>query len=286
MSHRKLLAGVAMIAALAAGATVGLFLGALGLSCAPAPTQTPSATPSPGGDHRGPGFGFGLKGGASLQVVAKDLNMTAAELKTALQGGQSIAALATSKNVDPQKIINDLVADATTRIDAAVSSGKITAAQAAKMKANLTAGITAFVNGTRMPKVPGVTGTAVPRLGAKPSLDVVAKDLNMTPAELKTALQGGQSIAALAKSKNVDPQKIINDLAADATTRIDAAVSSGKITADQATKMKANLTAGITAFVNGTDAERGHGFRGPFGGPGHPGGDHVPPTSTATPASV
>ena len=144
MSHRKLLAGVAVIAALGAGATVGLFLGVPGLSGAQTPTPTSSASPGPGG-HRAPGFG--LKGGASLEVAAKDLNMTAAELKAALQG-QSIAAVAKSKNVDVQKIINDLVADATTRIDAAVSSGKITSDQATKMKSGLTARITAFVNGT------------------------------------------------------------------------------------------------------------------------------------------
>jgi len=181
MSHRKLLAGVALIAALGAGATVGLFLGVPGLSGAQTPAPTSSASPAPGGGHRGPGLG--LKGGASLQVAAKDLDMT--------------------------------------------------------------------------------------------------------PAELKTALQG-QSIAALAKSKNVDPQKIINDLVADATTRIDAAASSGKITPDQATKMKASLATRITAFVDGTGAGRGHGFRDPFGGRSGPGGGgwgHEP-TSTATPASI
>ena len=146
MSHRKLLAGVAVIAALGAGVTIGALLGVPTLSGAQTPTPNPSAAPVPGKGPFAPGFG--LRGGASLQVVAKDLNMTPADLKTALAGGQSIAALARSKNVDPQKIINDLVADATTRIDAAVSSGKITAAQATKMKANLTTAIGAFVNGT------------------------------------------------------------------------------------------------------------------------------------------
>ena len=146
MSHRKLLAGVAVIAALGAGATIGVLFGVPTLSGAQTPTPNSSAASVPGKGPFAPGFG--LRGGASLQVVAKDLNMSAADLKTALQGGQSIAALARSKNADPQTIINDLVTDATTRIDAAVSSGKITAAQATKMKANLTTAITAFVNGT------------------------------------------------------------------------------------------------------------------------------------------
>ena len=146
MSHRKLLAGVAIIAALGAGATIGLFLGVPTLSGAQPPAPDSSASPAPGKGPIGPVFG--LRGGVSLGIVAKDLNMGAADLKKALQGGQSIAALAKSKNVDPQTIINDLVTDASTRIDAAVSSGKITAAQATKMKANLTTALTAFVNGT------------------------------------------------------------------------------------------------------------------------------------------
>jgi hypothetical protein len=146
MSHRKLLAAVAVFAALGAGATIGAFLGVPTLSGAQTPTPTSSASAKPGKGPFAPGPG--LRGGASLQVVAKDLNMTTADLKTALKGGQSIASLARSKNVDPQKIINDLVTDATTRIDAAVSSGKITAAQATKIKADLTTAIGAFVNGT------------------------------------------------------------------------------------------------------------------------------------------
>src|SRR5437879_1654281 len=98
MSHRKLLAGLAVIAALGAGATIGLFLGVPTLSGAQPPTPDSSASPAPGKGPIGPVFG--LRGGVSLGIVAKDLNMGAADLKKALQGGQSIAALAKSKNVD------------------------------------------------------------------------------------------------------------------------------------------------------------------------------------------
>src|SRR5260370_996186 len=156
MSHRKLLAGVAVIAALGAGATIGGLFGVPTLSGAQTPTPTSTATPVPGESRVG--HHFGLKGSASLDVAAKDLNMTAADLKTALRGGQSIARVAKSKNGDPQKIINDLVTDATSRIDAAVSSGKITAAQATTMKANLTTAMTAFVNGTGDEFGPGFRG--------------------------------------------------------------------------------------------------------------------------------
>jgi len=125
------------------------------------------------------------------------------------------------------------------------------------------------------------------RSGLGPSLQMIAKDLGMQPAGVKAALAGGQSIAALAKSHNVDPQKIINDLVADATSRIDAAVSSGKITSAMADKIKAGLTDAVTAVVNGT-AHLGPRMFGPFGpfGFGGPGQRGHRPTSMATPASV
>ena len=289
MTRRKVLVGVAILAALGAGAMVGVFLGLPGLSSA----QTPSPPVT-----RGPGARIGF--GPSLQVVANDLGMSAPDVKTALAGGQSIAALAKSHNVDPQKIINDLVAEAGSRIDAAVNAGKMTSARGATIKSNLTAAVTAFVNGTRPPRLPGVTGTVVPKLGPRVGLGfglrggmelgIVAKDLGMSAADVKTALAGGQSIAALAKSHNVDPQKIINDVVADATSRIDAAVKAGKITSAMGDKIKAGLTQVVTAAVNGT-GRMGPRMFGPFGsfGPfsfGGPGPRGHRPTSTATPASV
>ena len=63
-----------------------------------------------------------------------------------LQGGQTLAQIAGAKS---DGLIQALVADASTRIDAAVTAGKITAAQAATAKTNATAEATAFVSNTR-----------------------------------------------------------------------------------------------------------------------------------------
>jgi hypothetical protein len=144
MGHRKLLAGVAIAAALGAGMTIGLFLGVPAISGAQA--TSPTSSPVPPG--KGPRRVFGLQNPMSFGIVAKDLGMSTADLKKALVGGQSIAALARSKNVDPQKIVNDLVAGASSRIDAAVKAGKLNGTQAANLKSKLTAAVGAFVNGT------------------------------------------------------------------------------------------------------------------------------------------
>jgi hypothetical protein len=62
-----------------------------------------------------------------------------------LQGGESLAAIAGSKTGD---LVTALVNEASTRIDAAVTAGRLTAAQAKSLKANLQSWITTAVNAT------------------------------------------------------------------------------------------------------------------------------------------
>ena len=56
-------------------------------------------------------------------MAATAIGITQDELKTALEGGQTIAAVAQSKGKDPQVVIDALVASAKTRLDAEVASG-------------------------------------------------------------------------------------------------------------------------------------------------------------------
>jgi hypothetical protein len=67
--------------------------------------------------------------------------------------------------------------------------------------------------------------------------------------------------------------ELISVLVADHTKRIDAAVTAGKITAAQATTMKAGLTAHVTAEVDRVGGKRGPAMGGKEGkrGKGHGG---------------
>src|SRR5947209_6703515 len=56
-------------------------------------------------DHGGPGHGErGGPGFGNLDAPAKALGMTADDLRTALQGGKSLADIAKSKGIDPAKV--------------------------------------------------------------------------------------------------------------------------------------------------------------------------------------
>lgn len=123
---------------------------------------------------------------------------------------------------------------------------------------------------------------------------LVAKTIGVDTAVIKTRLAAGESLGAIAGAKRAD---LISVLVAEATKRIDAAVAAGKMTATQATSLKAGLTAHVTAEVDqvggkrgpgmgGKDDKRGRGHGGAgHGGPGKGGMGAAPkiPAPSATP---
>ena len=89
-------------------------------------------------------------------LVASTIGLDASVIKTRLAAGESLGAIAGTKR---DALIAVLVADHTKRIDDAVSSGKLTAAQATVMKAGLVKFVTAQVDSVRGPKGgPGMGG--------------------------------------------------------------------------------------------------------------------------------
>ncbi|HSH59574.1 MAG TPA: hypothetical protein VK988_08025 [Acidimicrobiales bacterium] len=92
-----------------------------------------------------------------------------------------------------------------------------------------------------------------------PGPQAAATALNMSVEDLRNQLRDGKTIAAVAKEKGVDVQKVIDALVGEATQRIDQAVKDGKITAEQAGRKKQNLAARITRMVNEGRPRRGAG---------------------------
>ena len=92
---------------------------------------------------------------------------------------------------------------------------------------------------------------------------LIAKTIGVDAATIKTRLAAGETLGAIAGTKKA---ALIDVLVADHTKRIDAAVTAGKITAAQATTLKAGLVAHVTAEV---DSVRVPGMGGPKGGRGH-----------------
>ena len=107
-----------------------------------------TTTPSTGDKARdGHGFGGHNEAVSDTSVVAKAIGISEADLLTALQGGQTVADVAKAHNVDLQVVIDALVADGQSELDAAVKAGTITQAQADAEKAELTQRATDQANG-------------------------------------------------------------------------------------------------------------------------------------------
>lgn len=101
--------------------------------------------------HGGPGGpGFGRHGGfAGPDAAATYLGVTEDALHTALESGKSLADVAKEKGKSVDGLVSALVTASTKKIDAAVSAGRLTDAQAAAIKADLKSRVTDLVNGTR-----------------------------------------------------------------------------------------------------------------------------------------
>jgi hypothetical protein len=107
-----------------------------------------------GGMHDGQGRdgrgGFGGPG-MTLDAAAKALGMTAAELRTAVQGGQTIAQVAASKNVPVQTVIDAMVAGFKAQETSEIASGQHTQAEVDQKVADFTTRAADIVNGKAGP---------------------------------------------------------------------------------------------------------------------------------------
>jgi hypothetical protein len=118
--------------------------------------------------------------------------------------------------------------------------------------------------------------------GARISLETVATALGVTEDELRTALQDGTTIAAIAQEKGVDVQKVIDALVAEAKARYDERVASGDLTQAEADERVAVATERITEAMNRNFTLR---HRGPGGDPDESGSNGSDETTTTTAAT-
>jgi hypothetical protein len=103
--------------------------------------------------------------GFGLDVVATALGITADDVKTALEGGQSLADLAVSKGKTAQDVIDAIVAEATTKVDEQVTAKKLTQAEADTILAEVRARAGDFVNMKLPAGFPGLPGFGGPGIG-------------------------------------------------------------------------------------------------------------------------
>ncbi len=111
------------------------------------------------------------------------------------------------------------------------------------------------------------------------AFDAAAQKLGMTTQALMTELRNGKTLADVAKEKNVSTDDLKAAIVTAVNAQIDKAVTDGKLTKDQADKIKAQVDKIDLTQSFGMGMRKGwgfgpgpNGFRGirPFRGPRNP----------------
>jgi polyhydroxyalkanoate synthesis regulator phasin len=233
----------------------------------------------PAGGQGFPGAGRGGNGGprgragfgADLNTAATAIGIPVAQLRTEL-AGKSLAQVATAHGKTANDVATALKNAANTRIDQAVTAGKLTADKANTLKTQIGTRIDQLVNQVR--PAPGTAGQGRPGGPGRPGgqggpaggagfrgafgagLDAAATAIGIPVDQLRTEL-AGKSLAQVATAHGKTANDVATALKNAAHTRVDQAVTAGRLTADQATSMKTKIDAGIDKFVNQVVPQRG-----------------------------
>jgi hypothetical protein len=180
----------------------------------------------------------------AFSTAAKTIGISPADLLNDMKGGHSIADVATAHGVAPQNVINAIVTGADAKIQQAVTNGKISSTEGAKLEQLVATAAPKFVNAT--PKQ-----LAHVKIVAA-AIDISAKTIGVTPQALRQAIVSGQSVAQVATAHSVSPTTVVNALVTAGDARIDKAVANHHLTAAQAAKLKARLPKLAQRFVDFT----------------------------------
>jgi hypothetical protein len=193
------------------------------------------------------------------------------------QSARSAAIVTDAANqlgVQPGALSNALKKAEENQVDAAVAAGRLTQAQADKIKAAIESGQAPLVGGGGFGRGLGRGGPGFGRggggfFGGGGQLAAAATYLGVTQAELQSDLQSGKTLASVATAQGKTAAGLVSAMVAAQKTKLDAAVTAGNLTQTQAQSIESSLQQRTTDLVNGTFPQRPdgeHGFRGGFGG--------------------
>ena len=173
--------------------------------------------------------------------------------------------------VQPSALSDALKKAEKNQVDAAVAAGQLTKAEGDAIKAAIDSGdVPVIGGGFGFGRGHGFGfGPHDGGAGGPGHLDAAATFLGVTPAELRTDLESGKTLADVAKAKGKAVSDLVAALVSDEKKELAAAVAAGRITADQEKTIEADLEQRTTDLVNGkrpTPPDGEHGFR-HYGGP-------------------
>jgi hypothetical protein len=182
----------------------------------------------------------------------------AVALAAAVGGGAAIAAshdwgapgqreavvndVAGRLGVTPTALQNAFKAALKDQVEAAVTAGTLTRAQADAIEARIASG--------EMPAFGGPGGPGGMHRGGE-KLAAAATYLGLTEAQLRTQLESGKTPADVAKAQGKSVDGLVTTMVDAEKAELDQAVQSGRLTAAQEQQILTQLNQRVTDMVNG-----------------------------------
>jgi hypothetical protein len=207
----------------AAGATLAVAAGASGAVAA-----------------RGKGAA-GPAGHPGPAAIASYLGLTPAQLREQLRTGKTLAQIAIARGKTVAGLEDAIYRDVQAHLDRAVANGRLTAAQEQTLLARLKSRLDDIVNHA----MPIAGRPHRPRLGA-----AVAAYLGITPAQLRSDLRAGKSLAQIATAHGKTVAGLKSAILDAVKVRLDKAVASKRLTADQEKTILDRLASHLDELIN------------------------------------
>lgn len=240
-----------------------LIVAALGVTAAFAQQGGPG-----GGGPGGPGGRGGRHGGEVMReivdIVAEETGLDPMDIMEQVRAGSTLADIITANGGDVNAVITAAVEAATTEIEARVTAGEMTRERADEILSNLEENITNIINGEFQPGRGGPGrgegrgfGPGPVARGAQALVDAAAEATGLTHQEIIEQVRAGSTLAEVITANGANVDAVIDAAVTDATEQINAAVTEGRITQEEADTMIAELETVFTEMVNGEFAPQG-----------------------------
>jgi len=208
---------------------VVIAFGAIGVAAAQGPD---SAGPRPGG-QRGPDKRLA---GALMQTVQEMTGLSAREVLQELRDGKTLATVLEENGVDPQTVIDRVLADATARVEQAVADGKISQENADAILARVGEALNKAVY-ENLPLPPNQNPKLRERLQQAVEMSLVGALAEMAGTDARSLLRDAltpPTLADIAESNGVSSEAVVAEAEARITEQVNQMVADGKISQEQA----------------------------------------------------
>jgi hypothetical protein len=195
-----------------------------------------------GGALAAGGNGSGARSHPGPAAIASYLGLTQAQLREQLRAGKTLAEIAVAQGKSVSGLEDAIYADVQAHLDRAVANGRLSTEQEQTLLTRLKSRLDDLVN------------HAFPAFGRRPMvrpfLSAVAAYLGITPAQMRTELRAGKSLAQIATDHEKTVVGLKSAILDAVKARLDKAVASARLTSAQEQTILDRLSAHIDQLVN------------------------------------